>query len=378
MFNRIFAELGRKGGKPGRRGVTPHTSPGPSHRCLRPAQKGAVPRRIRRTKAAELGAPCGMRWRRTAAGDAAQRGGDERLQGGSIGARCLAAGKALLGDDKHAGWFRNARGARGIAPCIPSKVQSQSHPSPTTAHSAVERHKIENLFGKLKDWRRIHTHATTDAHTFFSAICIAATVIFWINQPGPHGRARFDQHRSVRTGQPPRRNGRSCEIPADAAGIRRSGVRGARWCDHPQRSAERCNRLPSMVPTSGSIFAPRKLPDEVVAFSEPLVAVTPSDREIRCRSHQFLTNFGYVLTGMGKFTLLRRMAHHRRHRFLDLQEQRIIGCRHQQHDPAPPPNAADADHLDCCIHDLVLVKQSLPVIGQRFPGMRRRSFSRNC
>jgi transposase len=39
-----------------------------------------------------------------------------------------------------------------------------------------------NMFGKLKDWRRIHTRYDRCAHTFFSAICIAAIVIFWINQ----------------------------------------------------------------------------------------------------------------------------------------------------------------------------------------------------
>ena len=38
--------------------------------------------------------------------------------------------------------------------------------------------KIENMFGMLKDWRRIHTHYDRCAHTFMSAICIAATVIF--------------------------------------------------------------------------------------------------------------------------------------------------------------------------------------------------------
>lgn len=45
-----------------------------------------------------------------------------------------------------------------------------------------QRHKVENMFGKLKDWRRIHTRYDRCAHAFMSAICIAATVIFWINQ----------------------------------------------------------------------------------------------------------------------------------------------------------------------------------------------------
>jgi transposase len=45
-----------------------------------------------------------------------------------------------------------------------------------------QRHKIENMFGRLKDWRRIHTRYDRCAHTFMAAICIAATVIFWLDQ----------------------------------------------------------------------------------------------------------------------------------------------------------------------------------------------------
>jgi transposase len=43
-----------------------------------------------------------------------------------------------------------------------------------------QRHRIENAFGRLKDWRRIATRYDRCAHTFFSAICIAATVTFWL------------------------------------------------------------------------------------------------------------------------------------------------------------------------------------------------------
>jgi transposase len=43
-----------------------------------------------------------------------------------------------------------------------------------------QRHKVENLFARLKDWRRIATRYDRCAHTYFSAICIAAAVIFWI------------------------------------------------------------------------------------------------------------------------------------------------------------------------------------------------------
>ena len=44
-----------------------------------------------------------------------------------------------------------------------------------------QRYKIENMFGRLKDWRRIHTRYDRCAHTFMSAICLSATVIFWLN-----------------------------------------------------------------------------------------------------------------------------------------------------------------------------------------------------
>ena len=59
----------------------------------------------------------------------------------------------------------------------PIEPQSQS---PISKAVYRERHKVENLFAKLKDWRRIATRYDRCAHTFFSAICIAATVIFWL------------------------------------------------------------------------------------------------------------------------------------------------------------------------------------------------------
>jgi transposase len=35
------------------------------------------------------------------------------------------------------------------------------------------RHKIENMFAKLKDWRPIATRYDRSAHIFLSAVCIA-------------------------------------------------------------------------------------------------------------------------------------------------------------------------------------------------------------
>lgn len=45
-----------------------------------------------------------------------------------------------------------------------------------------QRHEIENILGRLKGWRRIRTRYDRCAHIFMSAICIAATIIFWLTQ----------------------------------------------------------------------------------------------------------------------------------------------------------------------------------------------------
>ncbi|PYE93622.1 IS4 family transposase [Rhizobium sp. PP-F2F-G38] len=76
-------------------------------------------------------------------------------------------------------WFPQALVTKGIEPCIPSS-RSRKIPYPYDKALYRQRHKVENLFAKLKDWRRIATRYDRCAHTFFSAICIAATVIFWI------------------------------------------------------------------------------------------------------------------------------------------------------------------------------------------------------
>jgi transposase len=68
--------------------------------------------------------------------------------------------KLLLADKGYdADWFRAALAKRRIEACIPSK----SNRKIAIPHDAVlykQRHKIENMFGRLKDWRRIHTRVT--------------------------------------------------------------------------------------------------------------------------------------------------------------------------------------------------------------------------
>ena len=94
----------------------------------------------------------------------------------------LPPAKILLGDKGYdANWFRAALAERGIAACIPSKANRKT-PIEYDKTLYRQRHRIENMFGRLKDWRRIHTRYDRCAHTFLAAITIAATVIFWLIQ----------------------------------------------------------------------------------------------------------------------------------------------------------------------------------------------------
>ena len=92
----------------------------------------------------------------------------------------LPKAKELLADKGYdADWFRAALAQRGVAVCIPSKSNRKlSIPHDATLYR--QRHKIEYMFGRIKDWRRVHTRYDRCAHTFMSAICIAAAVIFWL------------------------------------------------------------------------------------------------------------------------------------------------------------------------------------------------------
>jgi len=101
-------------------------------------------------------------------------------KGAALMLNALPRAKELLGDKGYdADWFRHALAKRGITACIPSKSNRKA-PIEHDRSLYRQRHKIENMFGRLKDWRRIHTRYDRCAHTFMSAICIAAAVIFWL------------------------------------------------------------------------------------------------------------------------------------------------------------------------------------------------------
>jgi transposase len=128
-----------------------------------------------------------------ACSDVSERGADQRLHRRSGAVVCDAAGKGLVGGSglssrrvatgprplARADWFRNTWIDKGITPCIASRKNHKLQ----IEHDAVlykKRHNVENMFGRLKDWRRIAMRFDRRADIFLSACVLAAIVLFWI------------------------------------------------------------------------------------------------------------------------------------------------------------------------------------------------------
>lgn len=92
--------------------------------------------------------------------------------------RLLPPVKCLLADRGYdVDWLRSALIDMNITPCIPSKKNRKVQ----IPHDAVlykKRHKIENMFGRIKDWRRVAMRFDRRAEIFLSACALAAIVLF--------------------------------------------------------------------------------------------------------------------------------------------------------------------------------------------------------
>ncbi len=92
----------------------------------------------------------------------------------------LPAAEWLLGDRGYdADWFREALVNIGIKPCIPGR-KSRSKAIKYDKRRYKKRNRIEIMFGRLKDWRRVATRYDRCPKVFMSAIALAATVLFWL------------------------------------------------------------------------------------------------------------------------------------------------------------------------------------------------------
>ncbi|MFC0195115.1 IS5 family transposase, partial [Aureimonas pseudogalii] len=157
VFDRIFAGLASQGPQPER--LVIDATRLKAHRTAASLlKKGMFPRRIGRTKG-------GLNSRLNTVCDGEGRPIVLRLSEGQMsdhkGARLVIEAPPpaahLIADRGYdSAWFRAELDARGIEPCIPS---SRSRKVPFAYDAALyrQRHKVENLFAKLKDWRRIAT-----------------------------------------------------------------------------------------------------------------------------------------------------------------------------------------------------------------------------
>ncbi len=86
----------------------------------------------------------------------------------------------LLADRGYdADWFREALKDKGIKPCIPGR-KSRDKPIKHDKRRYKRRNRIEIMFGRLKDWRRVATRYDRCPKVFLSAVALAATVMFWL------------------------------------------------------------------------------------------------------------------------------------------------------------------------------------------------------
>ena len=92
----------------------------------------------------------------------------------------LLKAETLIGDRGYdSNKIRRMLAEQKIVPCIPPK-KNRTETIEYCKTTYKTRHRVENLFAKLKDWRRIATRYDRCAHTFRSAIYLAVIIIFWL------------------------------------------------------------------------------------------------------------------------------------------------------------------------------------------------------
>ena len=167
VFNRIFAALAGKAGTPDRLMIdATHLK---AHRTTASLlKKGSFPMYWTDKRQIELEVACGCRCK------------------GLPLVLLLTEGqvsdyKELLADRGYdADWFRNALIKRGISPCIPPR-RKRKQVIEFNKQLYKQRYRIENMFGRIKDWRRMSTRYDRCSHTIFSATLIAVTCIYDLN-----------------------------------------------------------------------------------------------------------------------------------------------------------------------------------------------------
>jgi transposase len=87
--------------------------------------------------------------------------------------------KKLLGDKAYDSeelrlWLK----ARGTKPVVPNR-SNRKQPFSFDRKSYKQRHRIENAFCRLKDFRRIATRYDRLARNFLASVCLVAAIVWW-------------------------------------------------------------------------------------------------------------------------------------------------------------------------------------------------------
>ncbi|MGH7555429.1 MAG: IS5 family transposase [Longimicrobiales bacterium] len=94
--------------------------------------------------------------------------------------RRTKAAKKLLGDKAYdSAELRQWLDDRGTKPVIPNK-SNRKQPFRFDKKSYKQRHRIENAFCRLKDFRRIATRYDRLARNFLASVCLVAAIVWWI------------------------------------------------------------------------------------------------------------------------------------------------------------------------------------------------------
>jgi putative transposase len=97
------------------------------------------------------------------------------LLSGFKAAKQVLADKAYDSDE-----FRLWLKQRGSTPVIPNK-SNRKKPYPFKKRRYRQRNKIERMFCRLKDARRIATRYDKSAVAYLNAVCLISSVYWWLN-----------------------------------------------------------------------------------------------------------------------------------------------------------------------------------------------------
>ena len=86
----------------------------------------------------------------------------------------------MLGDKAYdSAELRGELNERGTKPVIPNR-SNRKQPLSFNKRLYKERRRIENAFGRLKDFRRIATRYDRLARNFLAAVCLVAALVWWV------------------------------------------------------------------------------------------------------------------------------------------------------------------------------------------------------